>query len=106
EKNGDAIQKFANALQRGLNYVHRHTPEEIANVIAPYFEDTDMDILITVVKRYKDQYTWPTTGVIIPDGLENLPNIVANPGELTERGPSVVSVTSRGAEKAYESYGY
>ncbi|HHY61152.1 MAG TPA: ABC transporter substrate-binding protein [Clostridia bacterium] len=106
EKNGDAIQKFANALQRGLNYVHRHTPEEIANVIAPYFEDTDMDILITVVKRYKDQDTWPTNGVIIPDGLENLQNIMANAGELKERVPYEAIVTTKFAEKACELYGY
>lgn len=106
EKNPETVQKLANGLQKGLNFVHRHSVEEIAAVIAPYFEDTDEDILITVVKRYKDQDTWPVNGVIIPEGLENLQNIMEAAGELKERIPYDEIVTTQFAEKAYELHGY
>ena len=43
EKNPEIIQKFTNALQKGMEYVQSHTPEEIAEVIAPQFAETDLD---------------------------------------------------------------
>ena len=36
EKNPEIIQKFTNALQKGMEYVQSHTPEEIAEVWIPY----------------------------------------------------------------------
>ena len=42
EKNPEIIQKFTNALQKGMEYVQSHTPEEIAEVIAPQFAETDL----------------------------------------------------------------
>ena len=58
EKHPDIIQKFTNAMQRGMDYVNSHSAEEIAGVIQPQFEETDLDTLTTIVKRYNDQETW------------------------------------------------
>ena len=58
EKNPEIIQKFTNALQKGMEYVQSHTPEEIAEVIAPQFAETDLDTVTAIVKRYYDQDTW------------------------------------------------
>ena len=44
EKNPDIMQKFADALQKGMDYVQSHTPEEIAEVIEPQFPETDLDL--------------------------------------------------------------
>ena len=38
--NPNIIQKFTNALQKGMDFVQSHTPEEIAKVIAPQFKET------------------------------------------------------------------
>ena len=54
EKNPEIIQKFTNALQKGMEYVQSHTPEEIAEVIAPQFAETDLDTVTAIVKRYYD----------------------------------------------------
>lgn len=35
DKNPELIQSFTNALQKGMDYVQKHSPEEIAKVIAP-----------------------------------------------------------------------
>ena len=35
EKNADVIQGFTDALQKGMDYVQKHTPKEIAEAIAP-----------------------------------------------------------------------
>lgn len=38
EKNPEIIQKFTNAIQKGLEYVNSHSSEEIAKVIQPQFK--------------------------------------------------------------------
>ncbi len=43
DENPDVIQGFTNALQKGMDYVQAHTPEEIAAVIEPQFKETDLD---------------------------------------------------------------
>ena len=58
EKNPETIQKFTNAIQKGLEYVNTHSAEEIAKVIQPQFKETDEDTIATIVGRYKDQDTW------------------------------------------------
>lgn len=40
EKNPEVIQKFVNALQKGMDYVNSHTTEEIAKAIQPHFAET------------------------------------------------------------------
>ena len=47
KENPEIIQKFTNALQKGMDYVQSHTPEEIAEVIAPQFKETDIDTITT-----------------------------------------------------------
>ena len=54
----DVIQKFTNALQKGMDYVRTHTPEEIAKVIEPQFPETDLETITAIVRRYHEQDTW------------------------------------------------
>ena len=56
--NPNIIQKFTNALQKGMDFVQSHTPEEIAKVIAPQFKETDLATITTIVSRYYEQDTW------------------------------------------------
>ena len=65
EKNPEIIQKFTNALQKGMEYVQSHTPEEIAEVIAPQFAETDLDTVTAIVKRYYDQDTWKSNLITV-----------------------------------------
>ena len=58
EKNPDIMQKFTDALQKGMDYVQSHTPEEIAEVIEPQFPETDLNPRTALAKRYYDQDTW------------------------------------------------
>ena len=58
ENNPEVIQSFTNALQKGMDYVGSHTPEEIAAVIAPQFDGTELQTITTIVSRYAAQDTW------------------------------------------------
>ena len=100
EKNPEIIQKFTDALQKGMEYVQTHTPEEIAKVIAPQFAETDLDTVTTIVKRYYDQDTWKTDLIFEEDAFILLQNILEEAGELPERVPYEALVTTEFAEKA------
>ncbi len=96
----EVIQSFTNALQKGMDYVAAHTPEEIAAVIAPQFEDTDTDTLTTIIKRYYDQDTWKKDLIFSEDSFTLLQDILESAGELASRVPYKDLVATEYAEKA------
>ena len=100
EKNPEVIQKFTSALQKGMEYVQAHTPEEIAEVIAPQFAETDLGIITTIVKRYYDQDTWKSDLIFEKESFELLEDILEDAGELKERVPYEKLVTTEYARKA------
>lgn len=100
EKNPEIIQGFTNALQKGMDYVQSHTPEEIAAVIAPQFKETDLDTITTIVTRYYDQDTWKSDLIFEKESFELLQDILEEAGELTERAPYEKLVIKDYAEKS------
>lgn len=100
EKNKDTVQAFTNALQKGMDYVKSHTPEEIAKVIAPQFPETDMETLTTIVARYYDQDTWKENLVFEKEAFDLLQNILDDAGVLKERVPYEELVTVEFAQEA------
>lgn len=102
EKNPEIIQKFTNALQKGMEYVQTHTPEEIAKVIAPQFAETDLDTVTTIVKRYYEQDTWKSNLIFEKESFELLEDILEDAGELNERVAYEDLVTTEYAVKASE----
>ena len=94
------IQGFTNALQKGMDYVHAHTPAEIAQVIKPQFDDTDMETLTAIVKRYQEQDTWKEDLIFHKDAFDLLQNILEDSDVLKERVPYETLVTTEFAEKA------
>ena len=100
EKNPDVIQKFTNAIQRGMDYVGSHTPEEIAKTIQPQFKETDEKTLVMLVTRYYEQDTWKDNLIFEETSLTLLQDILDDAGELQKRVPYEDIVTREYAEKA------
>lgn len=100
EQNPETIQKFANAIQKGLDYVNSHSAEEIAKVIQPQFKETDPDTIATIVDRYKAQDTWKGDTVFEESSFDLLQNILQEAGELDNRVPYSELVTTDFAKKA------
>lgn len=101
EKNPELIQQFTNAIQRGLEYVNSHTPEEIAKVIAPQFPETDKDDLVAIVTRYHEQESWKGNTIFEEDSFTLLQNILEEAGELSERVPYEDLVNTEYSKKSY-----
>lgn len=98
--NEDTIQHFTNALQRGMDYVATHTPEEIAKVIAPQFKDTELATLTTIVTRYYEQDTWAKDLVFKEDSYNLILDILDKAGVLDGDAPYKELVTTKFAEEA------
>lgn len=102
EKNPEVIQSFTNALQKGMDYVLSHTPEEIAEVIKPQFEETEDEALIAIIERYYEQDTWKENLIFEEDSFTLLQDILEDAGELEQRVPYEELVNTEFAAKAAE----
>lgn len=101
-KNEKSIQSFTNALQKGMEYVNTHTPEEIAKVIAPQFEETDLETIEKIVTRYHEQDTWKDNLMFEESSFDLLQNILMGAGELDNRVPYDKLVDNQFSRKAAE----
>lgn len=100
KKNADTIQKFTNALQKGMDFVKSHTPQEIAEVIQPQFKETERETLTTIVERYYDQGTWKDNLVFEKESFDLLQDILESGGELSNRVSYEELVNTEFASKA------
>ena len=92
-------------IQKGLNYVNSHTPEEIAKTIQPQFQETDVDTIATIVGRYQSQDTWKGDTIFQEESFDLLQNILEEAGELEERVPYEKLVTTEFAKTAVSEAG-
>ena len=95
DNNPEIIQGFTNALQKGMDYVQEHTPEDIASVIEPQFPETDLETITTIVTRYYEQDTWKSNLIFEQSSFELLQDILESAGELEERVPYDDLVTTQ-----------
>ncbi len=103
EENPEVISAFTRALQKGMDYVATHTPEEIAKVIAPQFADTDVTTITTIVSRYYAQDTWKEDLIFTEGAFSLLQNILKDAGELDVNVPYEDLVNIDFAKEAFEN---
>ena len=87
EQNPEVIESFTKALQKGMEFVNSHTPEELAKVIKPQFEEMDEIALATIIKRYQDQDTWKADLVFTKEAFDLLQDILIDAGVLDKTVP-------------------
>lgn len=85
ENNPDVIEKFTRAIQKGLDYTHNHTNQELAHLMINYFPDTSLNDIETVIGRYRDIDSWYKTTYITKEGYEHMQDIVEYNGFLDKR---------------------
>lgn len=100
-ENPDIIQKFTNAIYKGMLWTESHSSKEIAEAVKDFFPGSDIDILTKVVERYKQQDTWAKTPVLEEDSLSRLMGIIQsyNPSLIPKRPPYKDIVTTEFAKK-------
>lgn len=82
QDNPEIIEKFTRAIQKGLDYVHSHSDEDVAEAILEFFPDTSLLDLTKVIERYRSTETWPTTTKFSDESFYHLQEIMMAAGEL------------------------
>ena len=85
--NPKIIEKFKNATQKGLDFVHKSDSKAIAKSILSFFPDTSLEDLTKVIERYKKQESWPKTTDFTKESFDHLQEIMKASGELDEFVP-------------------
>lgn len=81
------VKKFTKAIYEAQQWVAEADNKEIAEAIEDYFEDTDIDILVSSIERYKAQDSFAETPLLSETAWENLLDIMDEAGELPQRVP-------------------
>lgn len=102
KENPEVIQSFTNAIQKGIDYVATHTPEDIAAVIQPQFEETDLEVIQAIIERYYHQDTWKEDTVFQEESFTLLQNILKDSKVLDGTVPYKDLVTTEFSEKAIQ----
>lgn len=63
DENPETVQKFVTASVKGLDWINKHSSEEVAEVLHPYFEGIALDRLTKMVESVKTTFS--------PEGLIN-----------------------------------
>lgn len=97
----ETVEAFTRAIKKAQDFVYSSSAEEVANAISPYFEDTEVDLIATVVDRYRAQESYAKDPILDEEEWNNLQNIMDEAGELPERIPYEELVDTTFAKKGY-----
>lgn len=84
-KHGDKATKFLRAVWKGTDYALTHSAEDIAKLVAPYFDGTSNDLLVKAITNYKTYDVWTTTPVTDKAAFERIQDIMENAKQLSSR---------------------
>ncbi|WP_156647142.1 ABC transporter substrate-binding protein [Lentibacillus sp. JNUCC-1] len=102
EDNSAHAEAFTRAVYKAQQWVEENSPEEIAKVIQPYFEDTELDMIASSVERYKKQGSFATDPILDEEEWDNLKAIMDEAGELPEEAPYDVLVNTEIAKEVMD----
>ncbi|MCP1143897.1 ABC transporter substrate-binding protein [Lysinibacillus endophyticus] len=99
KENDEVIEKFTRAIHKAQDFVYEKSAEEVAEAIAPFFEDTDIELIATVVERYRSQESYAKDPILDEEEWNNLQDIMDEAGELPKRMDYDELVNTSFAEK-------
>ena len=76
ENNKEIINKFRNAINKGIKFVKENDNKEIAKVILNQFPDTSLNEIEKIVNNYKEHDSWYDNTIIKEEDFKNLEDIL------------------------------
>ena len=103
EKNPDVIESFTKAIYKAQTWVETANAADIADVIAPAFPEMDVELMTSIIQKYKDLGIWASDPIMEQSTLDHLQNLMINAGELTDKVPFGSVVNTEVAEGVVRS---
>ena len=82
KENEELVHKFTRAIYKAQKWVEETDSSEVAKVIHPYFEDTDVEIIEMSIDRYKSQESFALNPILDEEEWQNLQDIMKEAGEI------------------------
>lgn len=98
--NKDTIQRFTNAVYKAQTWVYEQPAEKVAESVAPFFEDTELEVITSAIERYKAQESFDPNPILDEEEWILLQDIIEEAGELQQRIDYSTLVNTTFAEKA------
>ena len=87
ENNPKVIEGFTKAIQKGLDYVHNNSDEDVAKLLVDYFPNSSLNDLTNIIKRYRSIDAWYHTTTIEEKDFIHIEEIMEEAKELDKRVP-------------------
>lgn len=85
ESDAETVEKFTRAIKKAQDWVYANSAEDVAKAIQPFFEDTEVELIATVVDRYKQQESFAKDPILDEEEWNNLQDVMEEAGELPKR---------------------
>lgn len=85
ENNEETIEKFTNAIRKGLKFVKNNDSKTIAKIIQSEFPSTSLEDLEKVIERYKEADSWYDDTLIKEEVYNNLLDLMQYNDALENR---------------------
>lgn len=87
-KNNEAlIENFVKAIQEAQEWVYNHDDLTVAQSVKAFFEETDIKILASSIRRYREIEAWSHNPYLDEEEFLHLQKIMMTAGELKEYAP-------------------
>lgn len=83
-ENPEIVQGFTNAIARAQDWIYGAPAEDVAEVLAPYFQGLDKETLVSSVERHRSAGIWKTGPMVTPEAIEGLQTLLIEADILTE----------------------
>ncbi len=100
--NGEAIAAFTRAIHKAQLWVMEQDSGVIADSVLPFFDDTDRELVIMVIDRYKNQGSYASDPIVDEAEWNNLLDVMESARELQERVAHETLVDTSFAEQAIQ----
>lgn len=87
KNNPEIINKFTNAINKGLKYVKETDSSIIAKDIYSYFPELSLNDLTAIVENYKTNDAWANSSNISKKDFDHLQDIIISANELDKKAP-------------------
>ena len=79
------VEHFLRAIYKAQQWIQTASDEEVADAMLPFFPDTDVSLLATVVYNYRTTDSWTKMPIMEEEAYQRLLDVMENAGELTAR---------------------
>jgi len=86
-ENQDLVSRFMDGYSQALRWLADSEAAEIAEAVAPFFDQVPRELIAQAISRYQAQETWPNHPALAEPEYQGLQEILIGAGLVKERQP-------------------